>query len=148
MNPDSNPKKTRPVEPTRRQWISKTMINFVVDAVLLVFVVALLFVAATLRFVFPAPTLAAGWTLWGLGYDAWADFHFVLITLFGLAVLLHIMLHWAWVCGVIATKVMRGRKAKPDEGQQTIWGVGLMIFIINIVGMLLGLAYLSIQAPQ
>jgi len=127
--------------------MSKTVVNFILDAGLLVFMVLMLFTAAALRFVFPAPTLAAGWTLWGFGYDAWANFQFVLVALFGLAILLHVMLHWAWVCSVLATKILRGRSARPDEGMQTIWGVGLLIVVVNVIGLLLGLAYLMVQAP-
>jgi hypothetical protein len=129
--------------------VSKTVVNFVLDTGLLVLVVSLLFMAAVLRFVFPAPSAAAGWTLWGYGYDAWANLEFVLVTIFGLAILLHVMLHWSWVCGVMVTKLLRrsGREARPDEGQQTIWGVGLLIVVVNVLGLLVGLAYLTIQSP-
>jgi hypothetical protein len=48
---------------------------------------------------------------------------------------------------VFATKVLRGRSARPDEGMQTIWGVGLLIVVVNVIGLLLGLAYLMVQAP-
>jgi hypothetical protein len=30
---------------------------------------------------------------------------------------------------------------------QTIWGVGLLILVVNVIGLLLGMAYLMIQAP-
>ncbi len=130
--------------------ISKTVVNFVLDATLLVLVAALLFIAAVLRLVFPAPTIADGWTLWGSGYDGWANLQFVLVTLLGLAILLHVMLHWSWVCGVAMTKLLKRppRKAKLDEGQQTLWGVGLLIVIVNVIGLLVGVAYLTIQGPQ
>ena len=95
--------------------VSKTIVNFAVDATLLVLVVSLLFTAAVLRFVFPAPTASAGWTLWGRGYDAWANFQFALVSVLGLAILLHVMLHWSWVCGVIVTKLLR------RSGARTLW---------------------------
>ena len=66
-------------------WVSKTLVNFV-DASLLVLVVLLFFTAAVLRFVFPASSTAAGWTLWGHGYDAWSNFQFALVAVFGLAI--------------------------------------------------------------
>jgi hypothetical protein len=135
--------------PRIRPWLSKTMVNFIVDAFLLTLVVSLLLSAAVLRFVFPVPSAAAGWSLWGFGYDAWANFQFGLVAVIGLAILLHVMLHWSWVCGVIVTKLLRGpnRATKLDEGQQTLWGVGLLIVVVNVIGLLLGLAYLTIQAP-
>jgi hypothetical protein len=129
--------------------VSKTIVNFVVDASLLVLVVVLLFTAAVLRFVFPSPSTSAGWTLWGRGYDAWANFQFALVSVIGLAILLHVMLHWSWVCGVVATKLLRraGAKQNLDDGQQTLWGVGMLIVVVNILGLLVGLAYLMVRAP-
>jgi hypothetical protein len=129
--------------------VSKTMVNFIVDTMLLVLVVSLLFTAAVLRFVFPAPSTSAGWMLWGRGYDAWANFQFVVVSIVGLAILLHVMLHWSWVCGVIVTKLLgrSGTKNTLDEGQQTLWGVGMLIVVVNLLGLLIGLAYLTIQSP-
>ncbi len=129
--------------------MSKTVLNFIVDSVLLSLVVSLLLTAAVLRFVFPSPSTSAGWTLWGFGYDAWSNFQFVLVAVIGLAVLLHVMLHWSWVCGVVVTKLLRrsNRAMKLDDGQQTLWGVGMLIIVVNIIGLLLGLAYLMIQSP-
>ncbi|REK10256.1 MAG: hypothetical protein DWQ37_16770 [Planctomycetota bacterium] len=128
---------------------SKTIINFALDTVLLVIVCTLLFIAAVLRFVFPLPSASAGWTLWGFGYDAWSNLQFALVTILGLAILLHVMLHWSWVCGVMMTKVLKRDRtaAKLDEGQQTLWGVGLLIAVVNVVGLLVGLAYLMVQGP-
>jgi hypothetical protein len=125
------------------------VVNFAVDASLLVLVVLLLFTAAVLRFVFPAPSTSARWTLWGSGYDAWANFQFALVAVIGLAILLHVMLHWSWVCGVVATKLLRrtGARQNLDDGQQTLWGVGMLIVVVNILGLLVGLAYLTIRGP-
>jgi len=130
-------------------WVSKTVLNFIVDGVLLSLVVSLLLTAAVLRFVFPAPSMSTGWILWGFDYDAWSNFQFGLVAVIGLAVLLHVMLHWSWVCGVVINKVLRrsGRGAKRDDGQQTLWGVGMLIVVVNFIGLLLGLAYLTIQSP-
>jgi hypothetical protein len=132
-----------------RERVSRTTVNLIVDALLLVLVVVLLFTAAVLRFVFPAPSAAAGWTLWGQGYDAWAAMQFVLTSIIGLSILLHVMLHWSWVCGAVLSKILRrrGRLARLDEGQQTLWGVGLLIAVVNLLGLLVGLAYLTIQPP-
>jgi hypothetical protein len=132
-----------------KQRISKTIVNFVLDTLLLALVVALLWIAAVLRFVFPSPTVSAGWKLWGYDYDAWSNFEFALVAVFGLAILLHVMLHWSWVCGVLVSRVLRraGPKQTLDEGQQTLLGVGLLIVVVNVIGALIGLAYLTIQGP-
>jgi hypothetical protein len=133
----------------QRERVSRTTVNLIVDAVLMVLVVLLLFTAAVLRFVFPAPSAAAGWTLWGQSYDTWAAMQFVLTSIIGLSIMLHVMLHWSWVCGVVLSKILRrrGRLARLDEGQQTLWGVGLLIAVVNLLGLLVGVAYLTIQPP-
>jgi hypothetical protein len=130
--------------------MSRTVVNFVLDTILLTIVVTLLFISAVLRFVFPAPTIARGWRLWGHGYDAWANFQFMLLMVVALAVLLHVMLHWSWVCGVIVTKLLRNgeRKQKPDEGVQTLWGVGMLIVVVTILGFFVALANLTIEPAR
>jgi hypothetical protein len=129
--------------------MSRTAINFIVDVVLLLITLATIFVTTVLRFVFPAPSTAKGWTLWGSDYDSWANLQFILMSLVAGAVLVHLMLHWSWVCGVIITKLLRrpARQAKLDDGVQTLWGVGTLIVVLNVLAALVGLAYLSVQAP-
>ena len=130
--------------------MSRTVVNFVLDTILLAIVVTLLFTSAVLRFVFPAPTIARGWRLWGHGYDAWANFQFMLLTVVALAVLLHVMLHWSWVCGVIVTKLLRNgdHTPKPDEGIQTLWGVGMLIVVVTILGFFVALANLMVEPAR
>jgi hypothetical protein len=134
---------------TAKVSMSRTMINFVLDAFLLAVSVSLLFSAAVLRFVFPAPSAAAGWTLWGSDYDAWANLNFVLVAIIGLALLLHITLHWSWVSGVVVTRIVgrQARDAKSAGASQTVWGVAMLILIVNLLGALVGMAYLMIERP-
>ena len=45
-----------------------------------------------------------------------------------------------------------GKKGKsvavPDDPSRTLWGVGLLIFLINVIGMVIAAAVLSIHAPS
>lgn len=128
--------------------MSRTLINLLVDTILLTASVALAWVAVVLRFVFPRPTAAAGWTLWGYGYDDWANAQFGLVAFISFVILLHVALHWSWVCGVVVTRVLgRKKSGTPNDGEQTIYGVGLLIVIFNIIGLLVAAASLTIQAP-
>lgn len=120
-----------PAKPGRGR-LSKTVINFCLDASLLVIVVAVGWISAVLRFVFPAPTLAAGWTLWGWNYDAWSDFQFGCLCVLALAILVHVMLHWSWVCSVLTAQILRTRE-RIDESMQTIYGVGLLIVLLHVI---------------
>ncbi len=129
--------------------MSRTVVNFILDAALLLITLALVFTTAVLRFVFPIPSAAAGWTLWGSGYDGWANFQSILMATVSGAVLLHIMMHWSWVCGVVVARILRrrGSQARLDDGRQTLWGVAMLIVVLNILALLVGVAYLSITPP-
>jgi hypothetical protein len=56
--------------------------------------------------------------------DQWATVQFALVAVLALGILLHVMLHWNWVCSVVATRLARDKKAKLDEGSQTLYGAG------------------------
>ena len=42
------------------------------------------------------------------------------------------MLHWNWICSVIATQILRTR-SRPDEGMQTIYGVATLLAVLHII---------------
>jgi hypothetical protein len=128
--------------------MSRTLINFLLDTTLLVAFCAVVFSAVIVRFVFPPGADSKGWFLWGLSYDQWQSIQFATVAVFALGVLLHVMMHWSWVCGVIVTRMARDKKAKLDEGAQTIYGVGLLIVILNILGLAIAVATLMIQRPM
>lgn len=127
--------------------MSKTVVNFWLDTLLLILFMLILWSTAVVRFVFPAGTTAVGWQLWGRSYDQWVDVQTVSISLFGLAVLVHVMLHWTWVCGVIAKRFGK-KKAKLEDGTRTLWGVGLLIVVVHAIGIGIAAAVLTIQAPS
>jgi hypothetical protein len=128
--------------------MSRTMVNFLLDASLLLIFVVLVSIGTIIRFVFPPGPDSRGWQLWGLGYDQWSTIQFGTIALLAMGILIHVMLHWSWVCGVIASRTSRHGKKKFDEGVQTIYGVGLLIVIVNIVGLAIAAAALTVQASR
>ena len=131
--------------------ISKTATNFFLDATLLVVFLVLIWVSVVVEFVFPPGPAAEGWTLWGADYLAWRRFQFVVVATMALGVLVHVMLHWTWVCGVIASWAGRARggaKIRLDDGTRTLFGVGLLIVIVNLLGAGIAAAWLMIQGPS
>ena len=124
-----------------------SLINFWLDVALLIAVVVVGWMTAVLQVVFPNPTTADGWTLWGHGFDDWHDLQFYSLCAFALLVLVHVMLHWNWVCNIVAVQVLR-LKTRPDEGMQTIYGVGLMIVLLNVIVGGVIAAMLTVKQPH
>jgi hypothetical protein len=127
--------------------MSRTLLNFLLDSLLLIAFSVLVWSAVIVRFVFPPAQGSKGWLLWGLSYDQWISVQFAMVAILALGVLLHVMLHWSWVCGFLAARLGRGRKAKLDDGTQTLYGVGLLIVILNVLGLAIAAAALSILPP-
>lgn len=147
------PAPTTPARPTtqpaKSSLPSRTAVNFLLDTALLLVFLAFVWISVVLRFVFPPGTAADGWLLWGHGFDEWSAFQFALLCVFSLGVLVHLMLHWSWICGVVSSRLSRwrGRSMRLDEGTQTLYGVGLLIVALNIVGFLIAAAAMTIHAP-
>jgi hypothetical protein len=148
LEPDE-PEATQPspVSTTRRPKRSnKTMINFWLDAGMLVLFVALGIIAVIVQFVFPPGVAARGWTLWGMSYGQWCSVQFTLLCMMAFAVLVHVMLHWPWVCGVVWRQLL-GRSRLPNDGVRTIVGVGVLIVLLNVAGIFVAIASFMITAP-
>jgi hypothetical protein len=128
-----------------RGW-SWSEVNLLLDAVLLIIFTGLCAAAVVVRFVFPPGPNATGWMLWGLDYDAWNGIQFGLLAALAVGILVHVMLHWSWVCNVLASR-LGGRKGRVDEGLQTIYGVGLLIVLLAMIGGTAAVAMLSIRGP-
>ncbi len=129
--------------------MTRTTVNFLLDCALLVVFLTIAFCAVVLRFVFPPATSAAQWKLWGASYDDSAQFEFAVLCVFTLAVLIHLTLHWTWICGVVSARLTQWRKTptRIDEASRTVYGVGLLILVVNVVGVSIAAAALMIQPP-
>jgi hypothetical protein len=132
----------------RAAVMSKTLVNFWLDTLLLVCFLSVLFSTAVLRFVFPPAAAAEGWTLWGWGFDRWLGCQVVSLSLFTLGALVHVMLHWSWICGVLATRLGWASKASmQNDGIRTLLGVAALIVVIHLLGLGIAAAVLTIRPP-
>jgi len=129
-----------------RRW-SWNDVNFVLDALLLVMFAGLCVSSLIVRFVFPPGPVAGGWTLWGLDYDAWGGIQFGALAACVGGILLHLMFHWSWVCAMVAGWFGGPRRGRVDEGLQTIYGVGLLIVVLAVIGIPVAAAWLMVRGP-
>jgi hypothetical protein len=126
--------------------VSRTLVNFWLDAFLL-FVFALHSISAVIvQFVFPPGVAAKGWTLWSMNFGQWCSVQFFFLSVLAFGILVHVMLHWSWVCGVIARKLFHQREL-PDDGIRTVYGVGLLIVLLLSGATVVGIAMMSIKMP-
>lgn len=142
---DRRDESNKPAE-KRRAW-SWTDINFWLDAALLFMFVALCWCATVIRFVFPPAEAAKDWRLWTADYDQWCSLQFGLLAALALGILVHVMLHWSWVCNVAASRWSKGKTARIDEGTQTLYGVGLLIVLLHVIAAGVAAAAIMIQRP-
>ena len=142
----TSPDRPRPQRNEKPRRLSMSVINFWIDACILLSLAAVGWISATLQIAFPAPTEADGWTLWGLTYDDWRDVQFILLCLFACGILIHVMMHWNWVCSVIAVQILRVRE-RPDDGMQTIYGVATLIVLLHVIGAGVVAAMLCVHRP-
>jgi len=126
--------------------LSRPVVNFWLDALLLQLFVLQALTAVIVQFVFPPASAAQGWTLWGLSLADFCSLQFAFTALLGLGILIHLMLHWSWVCTVAARRLFKAAQV-PDTGLQTIYGVGLLIAVLVTGAAVTGLATMMIQMP-
>lgn len=138
-----NQPRRAPKERPQARW-SKTIVNFWVDCLLLVVFLTLIWVSAVLRFLFPVGPTERNWQLWGGGVEFWRDVQFTVLCVFALGILLHVMLHWSWICGVVTKHVLR-RPPSRDDGSQTLIGVGVLLSLLHLLGGALLLAWLCLR---
>lgn len=123
-----------------------TIINFWLDVALLILFMVQAQIIAILNVVFPR---GAGpeWTVWGGTPTDWSDALFITFCVFSVGIVVHVMFHWAWICGVVATRILR-RRAGKDDGSHTLIGVGVIVLLIHVLMAGLLFAKVSLTTSQ
>lgn len=122
----------------QKRGLSNNAINFIVDAILLLAFMAVLTLTAIVQFVLRG-TPTAGRTLWSFDRAAWQSAQSASIGVFAVLVLLHLILHWSWVCSFVASRLSKkiGRPIAINESARTIWGVATLIAVLTCMGAVL-----------
>jgi hypothetical protein len=129
--------------------LSWPVINFCLDVALGANFLVLAWITGVLRFLFPLATQARDWRVLGASYDAWAGAQFGALAVLALGIVVHVMFHWSWVCGIVSSRLTKwsGRAVRWDEGTQTLLGVGLLIVLLNVLGFTFAVAALNVVRP-
>lgn len=116
----------------------RNMLNFLVDAVTLLTIFAMVATGLVIRFVLLPGTGGRhggrGLVLWGMGRHDWGDLHFWVSVALGVLLVIHVALHWSWVCMTVRRSL--GGK---DAGQLTAvrrnaYGIGFLVALLALFG--------------
>ena len=111
-----------------------TTFNFIVDAVSLLIILAMVYTGLLIKFVMP-PGTNHSHLLWGLGRHGWGDVHFWLAVWLGVVLIIHVTLHWAWVCQMVSHLLSRFKPlARAGRGKRTVYGIVFCIVLIALIG--------------
>jgi hypothetical protein len=125
---------------------TRTSTNFWLDVVSLIVMIGLAATGGLIHFVLPAGSghfyELCGWNRHDIG-----QVHFYLAVAAVALLALHVLLHWNWICCVIAKMV---GKTTPSQESQTIWGVTLLLLIAMLLcgGLFLASAFVQKTAPE
>jgi hypothetical protein len=117
-------------QPGRRKP-SWPIINFGLDLGLLAAFMVLVWASGVVQFVFPAGAAGYEWRVMGWTLTDWRNFQFVTLCGLTLGIVVHVMFHWSWVCGLIRTKFL-GRPGPDTSGADTLWGVGVLFVLLHL----------------
>jgi hypothetical protein len=122
-----------------------TIINFWLDVVLLLLYLLQAWMFVVLHVVFPRGA-GADWKIWGGTPLDWSETLFQLFCLFSVGIALHVMFHWDWICGVVATRILR-RRASRDDGSHTLIGVGFIVVLVHLLAAGILAAKVALVGP-
>jgi hypothetical protein len=108
------------------------MLNFVIDLVTAGVMLAMISTGLLVRFVLP-PGTGGRLNVWGWGRHDWGDLHFWLAASLGALLVLHVALHWTWVCGTAHRMLMRGT-GRTDRWQRNLSGAVFLAAVVLLVG--------------
>lgn len=126
--------------------MNRNLLNFVVDAITALVALSMVLTGVLLRWVLP-PGSGQRALLWGLDRHQWGDIHWWLaIALVGMA-LLHVALHWRWICSMVlrigrGSGAIKSQLASRAAGVAVAIGLGLLLwgFVVVAKSNVTGLA--------
>lgn len=120
--------------------MKRNTINFLVDVVTLLVFFGLVETGLLLYFVLPPGSGKQGLSLWGLSRHEWGDIHFWLSLAIIALIVLHVVLHWQWVCTVIQRKLGSPEQGPLDRRGRNIAGMATLLLLTMFMGGFIWLA--------
>ncbi len=132
----------------------RSTLNFVVDLATLLVMFGMIGTGLLIRFVLPPGTGGRhggeASVLWSRTRHDWGDLHFWLASALGGLLLVHVALHWAWICGVIRRLVRRGEAgaAVTTAWGRNLYGAGVLALLVGAFASLLWYASQNVETVR
>lgn len=115
----------------------RSKINLLVDAATLVAMLAMVCTGLIIRYILPPGSGGhgggRGLVLWGMDRHEWGGLHFWLaVAVVGL-LLVHVVLHWPWIMGVVR-RLGGGKASSPSARREVLYGFGFLSILVLLVG--------------
>lgn len=116
----------------------RSTLNFIVDVLTLAAIFVMIATGLVIRFVLPPGTGGrhgeGGLLLWSLGRHDWGDVHFWASVTLGVLLVVHVALHWSWVCTMVQ-RLLGGTDANGlGAGKRNAYGVGFLLIVVLVFG--------------
>lgn len=125
--------------------MKRTWLNFLIDGITAVCGIGIVWTGLLLYFILPPGSGRSGGALFKMTRHEWGDWHFY-FAMAGLAlIVIHIVLHWQWVCVMVCRCVPGGSKGSPRRSRRMLAGILAMVLF---GGMLAGSLYWASTSVQ
>ena len=116
----------------------RSTLNFLVDVLTLLAIFVMIATGLVIRFVLPPGTGGrhgeGGLLLWAWGRHDWGDVHFWASVALGVLLVLHVALHWAWVCTIVHRLLGGTEAGQHGAGRRNAYGIGFLLAVVLIFG--------------
>lgn len=129
--------------------LRRSSLNFFVDFLALLAIFVMIATGLVVRFVLPPGTGGGhgegGLMFWGLGRHDWGDVHFWTSVVLGVLLVIHVALHWSWVC-MMVKQMLRGTETdQPRPGGCNACGI---VFLLAVLLAFLGFTWYAGSAVK
>jgi hypothetical protein len=123
--------------------VRKNTLNFIIDCIAAVTMLTMISTGLLLYFILPPGSRGGhGLLFWGLDRHEWGDIHFWSAVALIVLMVLHVLLHWKWVCLTVYSWVnpegFPQKKLTPRR--RNLYGLGFFVLVVLLVGGFLTLA--------
>lgn len=128
--------------------MTRNTLNLVVDIVTFLALIAVTLTGLLMKFVLPAGSPREGLALFGWDRHVWADVHFWATVALGAVLILHLALHWRWVCAMVGRLTPGPRRTRMPAWERNLLGVAWLAIIVGVTAGLIGGAKVLVQRDQ